>query len=140
MKYKYTYEFTNISFSQGNTGYVQYLNEWKRTFIPGQNQSNQQYNLFNIDAEKVYNYDYYSPETRNFAIMFNLLFDTLSKDFLDYFYGYYLFEYFFNKLSNVQERIFTPLNILPEDGEKIYKDKLYGFNSASNIASWIRLN
>ena len=50
MKYQYTYEFKNVSFSQGNTGYVQYLNEWKRTFLPNQNQSNQQYNLFNIDA------------------------------------------------------------------------------------------
>jgi hypothetical protein len=36
MKYQYTYQYEDISFSQGNTGNVQYINHWKRTYIDGQ--------------------------------------------------------------------------------------------------------
>jgi hypothetical protein len=35
--------------------------------------------VFNVEAEKVYNYDYYAPDIRRFALTYNVVFDMLVK-------------------------------------------------------------
>lgn len=49
MKYQYTYQYEDISFSQGNTGNVQYINHWKRTYIDGESKINSNSNFTHQD-------------------------------------------------------------------------------------------
>jgi hypothetical protein len=68
------------------------------------------------------------------------MFDMLSKDFLNNFYGEYLFEYFFKSSKMVQNKVFTPMNVQEEDGLKIYNNFIYGFSSPIAVNSWIKLS
>lgn len=87
-------------------------------------------NVFNVEAEKVYNYDFYAPDVRRFALAYNIVFDMLAKEFVPLFYGQYMYEYIFKNPSMVQARIFDPLRIKKDDGDKIYSHSMYGLNTA----------
>lgn len=82
IKYQYTYEYKNYSFTQGNTGNVRYLNKWKRQLIQNADvlsEDQQKLKVFNVDAESVYNYDYYAPTVRQFTLTYNVLYQSLIK-------------------------------------------------------------
>ena len=117
-EYAYTFEMKEVSFSQGNIGTLKYLNSWERvplkTYIHPQIQGN--FNVINLEADQVYSYDYFTPDSRQFSLLYNVIFDMISKQFIPDFYSYYIFEFFFKNLSMVQKRIFNPLGLSEERG------------------------
>ena len=101
--------------------------------IPGeelQKLNDTKINVFNVEAEKVYNYDYYAPDIRRFALTYNIVFDMLVKSFLPEFYALYMHEYLFKNQSLVQARVFDPIGITKDSGDKIYTHERFGLNSA----------
>lgn len=63
----------------------------------------------------------------------------LVKDFLPEFYALYIYEYMFKNQTLVQARVFDPLGITKEKGDKIYLHERLGLNTAEKIAKWIKL-
>ena len=51
--------------------------------------------MLNLGADKVYNYDFYSPQPRKLTIIYNTLVESLSSQFLNKFYTEYLYKFFF---------------------------------------------
>ena len=83
-----------MSFGQGDQGTIQYLNQWDRIWAEGQEDlKQQQVRTINLAAEKVFNYEYYSTETRKFVLGFNYMWDAI-RDILPTFYGLYLNEFY----------------------------------------------
>lgn len=85
--------------------------------------------MFNVDAESVYNYDYYAPAVRQFALTYNVLYDSIKKEFLPLFYASYIFEYLFKSESMVYSRVLKPLGLTEEQASGIYKNEAYGMNT-----------
>ncbi len=77
----------------------------------------------------MYNYDYYAPDIRRFALTYNIMLDMLVKEFLPEFYALYIYEYMFKNQSLVQARVFDPMGIDKEAGDKIYKHERLGLDS-----------
>jgi len=50
-----------------------------------------------------------------------------------------MYEFLFNNATLVQNRLFDPLNITKEQGQQIYSDPLYGFQSPMTLAFWLKL-
>lgn len=84
--------------------------------------------VFNVDAETVYNYDYYAPMVRQFTLTYNVLYESLKREFIPLFYASYMYEYLFKNQSMVNTRILNPLKLSDEKANQIYSDERYGLN------------
>lgn len=142
MNYQYTFEYKNFSFSQGNTGNIRYLNTWKRQQVQNLSSSsnNEKIKVFNLDAEKVFNYDYYAPDIRRFGLTNAIIQSTIAQDFVPRFYAQYVFEYIFKDFDMVKARVFVPLKWNDDRAKNFYSHPRYGLDSPTKIQQWIKLS
>lgn len=59
----------------------------------------------------MYNYDYYAPDVRQFALTYNVLYNSLSREFIPLFYGQYMYEYLFKNETMVWTRVFEAMKL-----------------------------
>lgn len=93
----------------------------------------------NLAADKVFNYDYYAPPQRKFAILYNYIFETVSTTFLLRFYTLYLHEFYFKYRDLVIETVFKPMGFDEIRANAIYDDSLNGWSTVEQFQNWVKL-
>ena len=82
----------------------------------------------NLAVEKVYNYESYSTQTRQFVLGFNAM-EKAMKDFLPKFYALYLNEFYLKDQDVVEKVIFDTMGIKEESRSLILNHWKYGWYS-----------
>ena len=99
-----------MSFGQGDQGTIKYLSEWDLDWKNKEETKDMKVNTINLAVEKVYNYEYYSTDTRNFVLGFNHLWDNM-KNTLPLYYALYLNQFYLSNKSLIAKTIFDVMGI-----------------------------
>lgn len=133
------FQYQNTSFAQGNSGRLNFINKWELKQITD-NAPSQNIKTINLAADKVYNYDFYAPPQRKFAILYNYISDVLSNSFLEKFYTVYLHQFFFQHKDLVIDTVFKPLGFSLERATQIYEHPSFGWSNVDSFQSWVVLS
>ena len=128
-QFDYTYKFENVSYVQGKSGELDFINKWELIENSQTNHYDEKkISMFNLGADKVYSDDFYAPEARKLTITYNTLLKSLSSNFLLKFYATYLHKFFFENEDLVLTTVFEPLGFSSDEGKKIYEHEEYGWD------------
>ncbi|CAM6001276.1 unnamed protein product [Sphagnum balticum] len=81
----------------------------------------------NLGAERVYEYELHSTDSRQFAVMFNIL-KSVGRATIDDFYAEYLHAYYFHNQTLVNKHIFTPAGFDDAQAANLYSHDTLGWN------------
>lgn len=92
----------------------------------------------NLVAEKVFDYEYISTESRRFVLMYNEM-ERAVRGVLPTLYSETLHQYYLRNRAIVEKTIFDQIQLKPETRDLIYSHPKYGWSNPDNLKVWIKL-
>jgi hypothetical protein len=133
---EHSFEYKNVSFGQGNQGFIKYLHNWDLTSINSLPQT--PVATLSPAAEKVYNYERLATAPRRFATMYNVLWETLEQ-MLTKIYAFQMHEFYIKNQKIVYDSIFNEIGLTQEVKDTVYNDDVFGWKSVETFEVWVKL-
>lgn len=128
-----------MSFGQGNVGTIKYLNEWDLRWSEGQDDLKKtKVRSINRAAEQVYNYEYYSTESRRFALNFNFTWQAI-KSMLPRMYAEELFKFYLHDQEVLAKVVFEKFGLDESTRDNLLNDLQYGWAKPETLVEWFKL-
>jgi hypothetical protein len=136
LNFTHSFNYKDISFGQGNQGFIKYLHDWDITPVSALPAT--PISTLNLPAEKVYAYERLAPQARRFAILYNTMWRTVEEQLLPFF-AFQLHGFYFQHQKIVYDAVFTEAGLPAATMDAIYKDERFGWGKVETFRAWVKL-